>query len=258
MIAWEYLKYLLAARSPHLIHSPFVYEFCTKVLPHTPSQIGARIEARRKECLLDKRILQWQDLGAGFGGKASGVQRKTIAEIAKSSARRRKEGELLYRICQHYAFQKGIEFGTNLGISTCYQVAGLPASSTFVTLEGAPEIAAIAKENFKEIGVSPIQEIGEFSAVLPTLSLDTFRPDYVFLDGNHRYAPTMEYFHAVLPFMQDGGVVILDDIYWSEEMKRAWLEISAHIAVTVSIDVFTFGICFIRRPQVKEHFILRF
>jgi hypothetical protein len=41
-------------------------------------------------------------------------------------------------------------------------------------------------------------------------------------------------------------------------MKEAWEEIKMHDRVTVTLDLFYFGIVFFRKEQVKQHFIIKF
>jgi len=43
----------------------------------------------------------------------------------------------------------------------------------------------------------------------------------IYVDGNHRYAPTVEYFHQFLPFLGNDDILIFDDIHWSQEMEKA-------------------------------------
>jgi hypothetical protein len=51
--------------------------------------------------------------------------------------------------------------------------------------------------------------------------------------------------------------MVFDDIYWSEGMAAAWTEIKADPAVTVSIDLFHFGLVFFRKESPKENFVIR-
>jgi hypothetical protein len=51
--------------------------------------------------------------------------------------------------------------------------------------------------------------------------------------------------------------MIFDDIYWNKDMEKAWQEIKNNQKVTVSIDLFYFGLIFFRKEQEKQHFILR-
>jgi len=40
-------------------------------------------------------------------------------------------------------------------------------------------------------------------------------------------------------------------------MKSAWSEIKKHPKVTVTVDIFYWGIVFFRKEQEKEHFKIR-
>lgn len=250
----DYILRLTKITSIYRVHSPFVYDFCTKVLPFSRSESGHKIEKYRAELMQNETPLTWTDLGAGFKNEGGKVQAKSVATIARSSARRRREGELLHRICRHYKPQRLLEFGTNLGISALYQYSAVPQSK-MLTMEGAPEIAAFAAKGFDILGLKPEIITGEFGETLRRFNnFADFRPDYVFIDGNHQYEATLNYATALIPNMEEGGILILDDIYWSQGMKKAWKEIKNHPDITLTIDLYTFGICFVRKKQAKSHF----
>ncbi len=254
----DYFFRLLKIKTKYSVHSPFVYAFCTKVLPYSASAFADQIEAYRNSLLKNQQMIEWKDLGAGFQGEGGKIQRKKVSEIAKSSSRKRREGELLYRICKHYQPKRLLEFGTNLGVSTLYQSLAVP-DSQMITMEGATEIAEIARQGFTQFHLNPQIKTGEFSGTLEKEDyFGAYRPDYVFIDGNHQYESTVHYAKKLIPNMEENGILILDDIYWSEGMKKAWDEIKKHPDVTLSIDLFTFGICFIRKKQAKEHFYFFF
>ena len=81
--------------------------------------------------------------------------------------------------------------------------------------------------------------------------------DFAFIDGNHRYEATINYFNTLLPYTHDYSVLVFDDIYWSEDMKRAWEVIKNHAAVTLTIDLFWCGLVFFRKENAeKQHFKL--
>jgi predicted O-methyltransferase YrrM len=82
--------------------------------------------------------------------------------------------------------------------------------------------------------------------------------DLFFIDGNHRKKPSLQYFHQCLQHINDGSVLILDDIHWSEEMEEAWKEIREHASVTMTIDLFRMGLVFFKKGLSKEDFILHF
>ena len=81
----------------------------------------------------------------------------------------------------------------------------------------------------------------------------------VYIDGNHRYVPTMEYFKLLLSKVNEHSVLIFDDIYWSSEMEKAWTEIKKQKEVTLTIDLFYIGIVFFRKEnKEKQHFTISY
>ncbi len=250
-----FIHHWMNSRSRYHIHSPLVYHFCTSILPHQKSSVGNRIANRRKELMKNNNTITFTDYGASGGGKT--VQRK-LGEMIRSASRKRRSGELLHRICSEYSVSRGLELGTHAGIGTLYQVAG-GHFQRFISLDGAEELSQIAQKGFRQWPIHVECLTGPFEETLYNqLKIQSLAPDYVFLDGNHRYEPSIEYFQYLLPHMADGGIMIWDDINWSKGMQRAWKEIISHPEVTVSIDLFFLGICFIRRNQAKEHFRLLF
>ncbi len=256
---WQYLHHLRRAKGKHGIHSPFVFEFVTKVLPHHATAAHRRIAAIRKRCASSKGLLNIEDFGAGYGGDTQPIIQKTLLFVVNSSARGNREGTLLTRICKHYAPAQVLELGTNLGFSSMYMASGLASDAELITIEGSKELSNVAAGHFREMGYAPRQLVAEFSLALEKqIDWASFRPNLVLLDGNHREQATLAYFEFLLTRMAQGAILILDDIYWSAGMTAAWKAICAHPRVSVSIDLFALGICFLDRPQAKEHFTIRF
>ena len=127
-------------------------------------------------------------------------------------------------------------------------------------MEGSKNVSAIAEENFKKLGLQNIKLIqGNFDDTLPDLLSQVQKVDLAYVDGNHRKAPTLQYFHQFLQKANDQSIFIFDDIYWSAEMEEAWKEIQQHPSVTLTIDLFFIGIVFFKKDfKVKQHFVIRF
>jgi predicted O-methyltransferase YrrM len=252
------IRHYLKAGGRYKVHSPHVYDFVTRVLPNQKSEMGNKIEVLRKQLSHSAESVALIDYGAGYGGKQLPETTKTLAAVVKSSARRQRAGELLTRIAAYYKPSSCLELGTNLGFSALYLRAGMSSASTFRTLEGSPQLSSLAEKHFRDFDFTGEFLTGEFSELLSEAAqLQTLRPELVFMDGNHRYQPTMDYFKTIIPHIPDGSLVILDDIHWSGEMEKAWNEIIAMKEVTVSIDLWSLGLCWIRRNQAKEHFKIR-
>jgi predicted O-methyltransferase YrrM len=115
-------------------------------------------------------------------------------------------------------------------------------------------------EHFKGLGLDNVTAVaGNFDDTLAHALALVPSPDLVFFDGNHRYAPTLRYFHQCLEHAGEDAVFIFDDIHWSREMEDAWAEIILSSRVTCSIDLFFVGVVFFRKGfRERQHFTIRY
>ena len=259
-LAFKYLNYYLSAsnRKGHNIHSPFVFEFITKILnDKTVYAAYNDVEELRRQLVRNKSILSIDDFGAGSA--VSKTNQRTIASIAKNAAKSKKFGQLLYRMVKFYQPQTILELGTSLGITTSY-LAKANTGSKVITMEGAKEIIAVAKENFNHLRVQNVEIAeGDFSKTLPTAIGQLSTVNLAFIDGNHRLRPTIQYFETILAKTNNFSILVLDDIHWSKEMEQAWKYCKDHSSVTLSIDLFFIGILIFRKEiKEKQHFSIRF
>ncbi len=256
-IVKQYLKYLWRAKNLHGVHSPFVYSF-NKDIVNEQKQFYAfeQIAAWRKQLLQNHETVSVTDFGAGSKNNSSNLRK--ISEIAHLAGKRAKDGELLYKMVDAYNCKNILELGTSLGIGTSY-LASANRNAKVTTIEGCPNIAALAKKHFNDLALSNIKQlVGNFDVVLPELLATLPKFDFVFIDGNHRYQPTINYLEWILPHLAKDAIVVLDDVHWSKEMLQAWNKIIADARVPLTIDVFQFGICVWRNSfKEKQHFVIK-
>lgn len=259
-LAIKYLQYYFTALNGkgHGMHSPFVYDLIRNVFMDKKEYPEyKKAEALRAELLQDQRWLRVADMGAGSSTGAGNSRQ--VKSIARHAAKPRKLARLLFRIARYYSAQHILELGTSLGITSSYLALAQP-SATVTTMEGVPAIAQCARENFSKMGLTNIGLVeGNFDETLQPALAQKPLQDLVFLDGNHRYEPTLRYFQQILPHIHDDSIIILDDIHWSPEMEQAWKEVTAHERVCCSIDLFFIGIILFRPAfHEKQHFQIRF
>lgn len=252
----DYLRYYLSAGNAHHIHSPFVFNLYNKVISSKDTTTKSiEIENLRQSLLKNKTEISFIDLGAG---SITGTKKvRMISEIAATSAKNKKYATLLYRLCNYLNAQIIIELGTSLGISTAYIASANPKK--IYTIEGSDEVSQLAKENLHKLNFQNVNFIsGSFEEHLPKLlrSIESF--DFAFIDGNHQYLPTINYFKLLLEKATENTCFVFDDINWSSEMKTAWKEICENNRTTVSIDLFFMGIVFINPNFSKQHFVLSY
>ena len=215
------------------------------------------IESVRKKLLKETDEIEVEDLGAG--SSVIKTNKRRISDIAASSLKPAKYGQLLYRIVKYYQPENILELGTLFGITSSYLAAG-NSTARLLTIEGSPAIANIARKTFLETGLNNVQLTeGDFNAVLPPLLTKLSSIDLAFIDGNHRKEPTLDYFQQLLGHSNASTILIFDDIHWSKEMEEAWVEIQRSSQVTLTIDLFFIGIVFVNPDfKIKQDFKIRF
>ena len=240
------------------MHSPFVFEFITKVLnDKTKYPAYKQVEDLRKQLSQEQTVLTIEDFGAG--STADKTNQRSIASIAKNAAKPAKYGQLLHRMIIHYQPQTILELGTSLGITTSYLSLAKP-DAKLITMEGATAIAAAARQNFKTLRLQNVFiKEGNFDHTLSTVISELSSVDLAFIDGNHRREPTERYFNQLLKATDNDSILIFDDIHWSKDMEQAWETIKQHPSVRCTIDLFFIGIVLFRQEfKEKQHFSIQF
>lgn len=212
------------------------------------------IEEVREVLFYDDQIIEFNDYGTGSNGQHS--VRRRVNQIAKRSLAPQRYARLYQRLAQYFNSKKTVELGTSFGITSMY-LANYKGTTVF-TFEGAKEIAAIARRNFKYLDSDNLKLItGNLTETLPEFLSGTNKIDLVLMDANHRLDPTMKYFQWLLPCLHSASIVIMDDIHLSSEMENAWNQIKVHDAVYGSIDLFRCGIVFFNPSLNKQHVVLQ-
>jgi predicted O-methyltransferase YrrM len=256
--AKKYIGYTLFSRhkTGHGIHSPFVFDLVSRVFRNkTDMFIVFTVESLRRNLLSDKREIMVEDYGRG-SEKMKNSERK-VSDITRYSSVPKKYGMLLANLSAEFGSPFIIELGTSLGISTMYMALANPQSEIY-TIEGSSEIAEIAKNNFKKSALHNVKSIiGTFNNKLPEVLFEIKEPGMVFIDGNHRQEPVVNYFYKVAEVSGENTVVIIDDIYSSSEMEEAWTTIKNHEKVSLTIDIYRMGMVFFRRGMTRQDLIIR-
>lgn len=255
-LAVSFLRYFFGAVSAHGLHSPFMYRLMTEAVgcSTSDSQVQAPL-ALRRQLLGDRSLIEVDDLGGG--SRHTPGNTRVVKQLARHSGRQPRTGKLLYRLVRHFQPEIVVELGTSLGIGTLFLKEAAP-QARIITIEGSGEVATLARRNISQFGASDVVVVhGAFAEVLTPGFIANLKPSLVVFDGDHREAPTLDYFDRFARHATNDTVFIFDDIHWSPGMEKAWDAIRADERVKVTADLFTFGLVFFRKELSRQHFVLR-
>ena len=252
----RFLAYYHKANTIYDVHSPFVYKFAQQVIEDKRMFYPFKIIENLRQKLLhdDKRV---NIIEFGKGSQVDASLERSIKSIVRYGAIGPETGRQLFRLVNWHKPKTILELGTSTGISTMYLTAAA-LNAKVITIEGNPEIADLAQRNFKQMGLNQIQVIkAPFDAGLDQVFKQKPKLDFVFIDGNHDYSATMAYFEKCLPYMHNESVFVIADIYWSSEMMKAWNNLHRSENITLSIDLYHFGVLYKHSIfREREHFVL--
>ncbi len=252
---WNYIIHWLTARYTlgYNIHSPYLYDFTRNVIYEDNAYYCYKtIENQRRQNLHDDHTIYVED----YGTRQS--QERRVSDIAKFALAQTKEGQLLFRVANAIKARQILELGTSLGITTAY-LAAHDSKCKITTLEGSRQIIEIATANWKKLHldkqITPIA--GNIDKTLPLLLQKNIIYDLIYFDANHTYEATTRYFNMCLPYKTQNSIFIIDDIYLSPEMNKAWREIKSNPAVKATIDLYDLGIVFFNPYFIKKDYKMR-
>ena len=247
------------------VHSPYLFEWVRMVMSDRHAyRIWNDIERVRAQMLASKEVVEFVDYGSGkrqLGEHAR--SERLVREIAKGSLAKAKYAQMLFRLVNWLGHQlrkddEGltiVELGTSLGVTTAY-MAGVDARDKVYTYEGCEAVAKIARDNWKALGINNIEcRIGTIKGEILKGCLE--RVDIAFIDANHTYEASLEYFNVLASKVHEKSVIVLDDIYHSEEMEKAWKEICKDERVTTTIDLYQMGLVFFDKHYWKRNYRMR-
>lgn len=238
---YYFLNHFLTARNSHGfgVHSPYLFDFIRYVINEkNPYYIYSEIEKQRYKLLHDNALINKIDFGTGLSKTI------TVKKIAAKSLCSPRKGQLLCRIVNYLKLTNVLELGTSFGISTAY-IAANSKDRRCITLEGCENTANIARQIFSALNLSNVEVLtGNIDKTIQVALNKLSAIDFVYIDANHTFDATLRYFDLIQPKLNKNAVVVIDDIYWSKEMKQAWNKIKSHPKVTSTFDLFHLGIVF--------------
>ncbi len=248
----QFIAHLWQAKRWDAFHSPYLFDLFTYCCDETKrSATFTAIEIRRKALLSSTEEIKRMDFGAGsLSGPNTLIS--SVSAIAQNALSHPFQCRFLYRMAEFLQPNRILEFGTSLGISVAYLSAGNPAAA-IDTVEGDPEVARLANNTLDTLGFINVSVFSStFQAYIDTSLDQKGEIDLLFLDGHHTSEALLTYYRAIKHKLHAGSIFVVDDIYWSEDMRNGWMELIQYPEVTQSVDCFHFGLIFFKPEFIGQ------
>lgn len=158
------------------------------------------------------------------------------------------KGALLSQIptlCQTISVPRILELGTNTGIGAVYLAY---AGGNVTTVEGSKQLWAEAAALAESVRAQSNQRltVRHVNAYFEDFMLNEERRgakyDLIFIDGQHAEKATALYAELASKILSHNGVLLFDDIYWSEGMHRAFQNFIERLKFGIAFEVATVGL----------------
>ncbi|WP_421765636.1 O-methyltransferase [Ekhidna sp.] len=247
----SYISYLTRCVGPHALHSPFLFDLYNQVVIPSKKYRLASVENLRNNLKKNEQIVDLYDLKTGKN------YRQTVGYIAKTSLSRTRFSAFLNRLIDYLAIERAVETGTSLGVNTLY-MAGSDKVKRVVTIEASPILASIATKQFSELLQHKIQiNEGTIQDIFES-TIASVQPELCFIDADHRSGAVLFCLDKIMKHCPEIKCIVIHDIYWSQDMLKAWNQVQADFRFNLTIDIFHAGIIFPNKEMPKQHFALRF
>lgn len=122
------------------------------------------------------------------------------------------QGRFLSMLCQMYQPHTVLEIGTFTGYSAICMARGLKKPARLHTIERDDELESFIRHYFNKAQLEDVISLHMGDALEIINTLDT-QFDFVFIDADKREYP--DYYRAIIPKMNPGGIILADNILWS-------------------------------------------
>ncbi|MDD2435944.1 MAG: SAM-dependent methyltransferase [Massilibacteroides sp.] len=221
-------------RKGHGVHSPFVFNFITKVIDERAAYYCLKdIELTRKKFFYENEPFHKWEI-------------------------RPKYGALLMRISNYLKPQNLLLIGSDLSFSALYS-SSYASTTRCVVLEEKTEIAAFSRSVIeKHRAKNILLKEGVYQKTVSEVLEHTDKLDFVYFGYPNDSALDIPVFECILPHLHEHSVLILRGIRKTKDRKEFWNRLCARPEVSVTIDVYELGIAFFNHKIHKKNYIVSF
>lgn len=214
------LLYKIRHHKGHGIHSPFVFNFITKVIEEK-TQYHA-----------------YEDV------------RNYLSHFPDISFRENKTHRLLLKVVNYFNIKKIVELGSGTGINTLYMTV-TASDIECLSVELSPEKYNKAQMLYNEWNRNILQSKEQFPLI-------SEKKDCIFVDLKNYKVPHNELIVYLISLVHKDSVIIIDGIRTNRKLQTLWRMLVQHDETIVSLDLFHIGILFFDKKYYKRNYKLSF
>lgn len=218
----SFIRYTVQRKSAYQIHSPFVYDFVVKVLN-------------------DKSYNEDYDLISRMGYMLDGKKR--------ISFRKRKLSRLLYRLMRYFEPEAILSFGTLSALSASALALGNLRAKLYTE---QPQDFVDAMNALGVVNVERLRPADLFSEKFKAKKIPCVFFSYDAFNSTHWNRLTDSLLRRT-----SNTVFIFEHIHKSRDIEDAWEMICKDEAVTLSMDLYYYGLVLFKVGFEKRDFVLK-
>lgn len=222
-----YLQFLARSKNQYGIHSPFVYRLLTK-------------------CFYDKRKLPtYKTLDQNRRNLCIIHGKTKISQVGLTPKRAR----LLHRLVSYFEPNCMLDYSDSYGLAASALSTG-HSGKVFSFLGETERFKTALKDAHNLQGVT--LDLPEWIKKHPPPF-----PDFVFIGSRKAEKKLLEVYEQVRPIVGEETLLIFEGIHRSKETERDWENIKSQKEVTLTLDLFYWGMVFFKKGRAKQHFVIR-
>lgn len=220
-------------RKGHRVHSPFVFDLITNVIEQRLPFYGYKeIDLIRLHLRLSNQTISYRNKPV------------SITSFLRKQDVSKKEGELLFRLANHYKPQTILTLGSSMGLVPLY-LTGYSTQACCIALEYDDEIAAIAQKAIKKKGRQSIRIYSvKNEQTLPNALEALEQIDCLYLGKTLSADEWAATYRQCRPLMHKGTMLIVNGIHTSSTKRTCWKQLCNDTDATVSVDLCRMGLIF--------------
>ena len=232
VLAKDFIQFYFRARTIYQIDSPLIFSFCNEVLDNATLVKTPITNHYRDQCLKDNTSFSRSKINEK--SRMSNDSKLVVKNIAKTASSSHYKYKRIVSLAKWNNCRRILELGTNLGFTA---LALAENGFEVDSVEGDKNTFSYVSKKMNHSNLN--LHFSEFKEFLHSC---TKKYDLIFIDGDHNYESTLSLVKKSKNLLNPNGLIIIDDIRWSSDMKRAWRSIAENAHWNLCLDLFLLGI----------------